>query len=214
MIRVNVEQRTEEWLRERVGVPTASQFSRLITKTGKLSASANLYLYELVAENYLDALLDNVTTSWMERGVQLEESAIAWYELQKDITTEKIGFCLTDDRRVGCSPDRLVGTQGGLEIKCPKPGTHVSYLLGSAETEYKPQIQGCLWVCEREWWDFVSYNPVLPSALVRCYRDEAYIKTLAEIMDVFLDRLAEAKEKMRELVSDKLAEVYTSKQAG
>lgn len=207
-------QRTPDWFQARVGVATASQFHRLITKTGKPSSSAQGYLHELIAERYIGAELDGATTNWMERGQQLEDAAVAWYELITDAQTTEVGLCFRDDKRVGCSPDRLIGEDGGLEIKVPKPAVHIGYLIGDPAVEYKAQVQGCLWVCEREWWDLVSFNPVLPSAKVRCYRDEPYIATLSVIVEGFLGQLEIAKEKMDKLVTDKLTGQYTQTQAG
>jgi hypothetical protein len=81
----------------------------------------------------------------------------------------------------GASPDGLVGDEGGIEIKCPLPHTHVSYLrAGDVPSKYIPQIQGCLWITGREWWDFMSYHPAMEDLIVRVYRDEAYIKKLAD----------------------------------
>jgi hypothetical protein len=44
------EQRTEGWFQARLGKPSASSFHKLITPTGKPSASAMSYVDELVAE--------------------------------------------------------------------------------------------------------------------------------------------------------------------
>ncbi len=207
-------QRTPGWFQARIGLPTASQFHRIITKTGKPSTSAAGYIHELIAEQYLGAALDSGTTNWMERGQALEEAAVAWYEFVTDAQTTEVGLCFRDDKRVGCSPDRLIGEDGGLEIKVPKPAVHIGYLIGDPAVQYKAQVQGCLWVCEREWWDLVSYNPVLPSAYVRCHRDEPFIAALAVIVEGFLEQLEAAKEKMDKLVTDKLVGQYEKTQTG
>jgi hypothetical protein len=91
----------------------------------------------------------------------------------------EVGLCLHDEFECGASPDGLVGDDGGLEIKCPLPHTHVSYLrAGDVTGKYIPQIQGCLWITGREWWDFMSYHPAMEDLIVRVYRDEGvYQKT-------------------------------------
>ncbi|HBA72782.1 MAG TPA: exonuclease [Geobacter sp.] len=197
MIRLDMLQGSPEWLQARIGIPTASQFHRILTpKTMKPSASATGYIHELIAEWILGTPLDDYTSQFMERGTELEDEAVSWYEMREDITTDLVGFCLRDDRLAGCSPDRLVGENGGLEIKNPSAKVHVGYLLGSMDEDHRCQVQGALLVTGREWWDLVSYNPVMPRVCVRCYRDEKFIAALDAALDAFTAQLAEAKEKM------------------
>lgn len=198
MIHLDVVQGTPEWINARLGIPTASEFHRIITpKTMKLSAGSQTYLCELIAERFMGAALDSVVTDWIARGTALEADAIAYYELCRETETAPAGFALRDDRRVGCSPDRFVGEDGGLEIKCPAPATHVGYLLESPH-KYAPQIQGALWITGREWWDFLSFHPEMPPVLTRTYRDEEFIGKLAVAVDDFLERLDAAVETLKE----------------
>lgn len=192
----DVEQGSKEWMVLRAGIPTASRFDEIISPTGKQSAQADAYIAELIAETILGCSLDTISNDWIERGKMLEESAVTFYELQRDLDTEKIGFVTTDDGLIGCSPDRLVGDRGGLEIKCPSPAQHVLYLLDTFRTKYKPQVQGCLWVCELDWWDMLSYHPEMPPALMRVERDESYIKLMKQYMDEFQEKLAERSERV------------------
>jgi hypothetical protein len=199
MRRYDMPQLSQEWYDIRLGIPTASQFHRIITpRTMKPSASATGYMHELLAETMIRHPVNADASAFMERGVEMEESAVEWYEFQRDVETETVGFVMRDDRQVGCSPDRLVGDDGVLEVKVPSAHVHVSYLLGGTDA-YKTQIQGGLWVAEREWTDFLSYNPEMPQALVRVERDEVFISALAEAVGAFVERLKEAREKMRKL---------------
>jgi hypothetical protein len=50
MIILDHEQGSPEWLAARLGKPSASCFSRLITNSGKPSSSADGYINELIAE--------------------------------------------------------------------------------------------------------------------------------------------------------------------
>lgn len=198
MIRFDVVQGTTEWAQLRVGIPTASNFDKIITpKTMKLSGQCDGYAQQLIAEQHLKTPLDNATSGFMERGQVLEKKAVAFYELERDVESEAIGFMLRDDRRVGASPDRLVGNDGLLEIKIPAAHTHVGYLLDKDGIGYRTQVQGQLWIAEREWCDTLSYNPDMPPALVRQHRDEDFIKKLAECVDQFLEYLDEAKYKLQ-----------------
>lgn len=194
MIRVDCEQGSAEWFEARLGIPTASAFKKIITaKTGKLSSAADGYAHQLIAERILGMQLEQESFGFMERGKLQEQAARSFYELKRDVDVELVGFCLRDDKRAGCSPDGLIGLDGLLEIKVPNAANHIGYLLADngVGEEYRPQVQGQLWVCEREWLDTVSYNPELPNALVRTPRDEAYIKALEAAVKQFCDFIDE-----------------------
>ena len=195
MIRFDVEQGSPEWLAVRCGLPTASRFDEILTpKTMKLSGSADKYRDHLLAEWLLGESLTGEGYDFTERGTAMEDEARAWYEMQHDVEIDRVGFLMRNDRRCGASPDGLIGTNGGFEMKCPSASVHVSYLLGAAvDGKYKCQVQGGLWVSEREWWDVLSYHPSLPRALVRVYRDEEFIEKLAQTVEQFCEYLDEGK---------------------
>lgn len=194
MIVHDVRQNSVEWHALRLGRPTASEFAKILSPTGKRSTQADGYMHRLLAEWVTGAPLEGIETQWMERGHDLEQQAVEGYEFFTGHETRAVGFITTDDGRIGCSPDRLVDPAGGLELKCPAPQTHIAYLLGATVADtYKPQVQGCLLICEREWWDVFAYHPTLPPSLIRVHRDEEYIAKLRSALDEFTDRLEEAK---------------------
>lgn len=193
MIVHDVEQGTVAWKELRAGIPTSSEFSKILTPTGKPSKSQDGYMHHLIAERLTGRALDCEVISWdMERGSRMEQEAVDFYEMKQDTDTTEVGFITTDDGRIGTSPDRLVGDDGLLEIKCPKESVHVGYLLGrGADAKYRPQIMGQLWIAEREYVDILSYHPEMPEALVRVERDDKYIKDLAGAVRSFSDHLEE-----------------------
>jgi hypothetical protein len=196
MIHIDVPQGSPEWIAARIGIPTASCFDQILTpRTLKLSASADNYMHLLLAEWMLGASLDSYVSEWMQRGKDLEDQAISYYELQRDIETEKVGFLMHDDLLAGCSPDRLVGDDGGLEIKCPSPARHVANLL-EMTNQYRAQVQGALWITGRKWWDLMSFHPDMPTALVRFERDEEFILALESAVNAFAQRMIEARQTM------------------
>lgn len=199
---VECEQGSPEWIAARIGIPTASAFDKIITpKTRKPSASASRYLARLCAEWFLGISLDDYVSGFMERGSEMEESAVAFYEFDKGLQTSKVGLCLRDDGKVGASPDRLVGDDGALEIKCPSAEVHMSYLLNKDAPlgEYWCQLQGELWVAERKWVDLLCFHPTLPRICTRIVRDEEFIGALAGCVGEFVTRLDEAKASLRAL---------------
>lgn len=181
-------QGTTEWLALRAGIPTASNFSKIVTpKTRKPSSQATMYMYTLLAERIMGHPCEEAGRSpWMERGKLLEERAAAYYEMLTDTPTGVVGFVSNDTKTIGASPDRLVGSDGLLEIKCPRESTHVAYLLDrQVDADYYPQAQGQLWISERDWVDVLAYHPELPPALIRVERDEKFIALLAEMVGAF-----------------------------
>ena len=195
MIRLDMPQGSPEWIEARLGIPTASNFHRILSlRTRKLlDKGSETYQAELLAEWMLGSSLDPYVSEWMERGSEMEPQAVAYYELQREIETSAVGFIMRDDRLVGCSPDRLVGEDGGLEIKCPSPKQHVLNLLHAKETHYL-QCQGGMWLSGRKWWDLMSFHQELPPAIVRYERDEDVIEDLATEVGRFIARMLEARE--------------------
>jgi hypothetical protein len=183
---IECEQGSEEWLKARLGVPSASNFSKLITMKGTLSTQAKAYVDALVAEAITGEPTYVKLTDAMQRGTELEPYARERYFYETGNSVEEVGFCLHDDYQAGASPDGLIGEDGGLEIKCPLGGTMVSYLrVGRLPSKYWQQVQGCLHVTGRKWWDFMAYHPDMKPLIVRVERDEAFIAALnALLIDV------------------------------
>lgn len=183
-------QGSAEWIDARLGLPTASEFHRIITpKTMKPSASMDGYRNELLAEWVLGYPVVNAESGFMQRGTDMEADARAWYELQTDNEVRAGGFMLTDDERAGCSPDGLVEEDGLLEIKCPKVDKHVGFLLDGVGDDYRPQAQGQLLISGRQWVDLVVYSPALPPVLVRVLRQEEFIEKLRPALTQFCEML-------------------------
>lgn len=195
MIVLDVEQGSDEWKRARLGIPTASNFHKIVTPTGKLSTQRFGYMHELLAEWALGPDSEPAfDTYWLERGRQLEPEARSYYAMMRDMEPIRVGFIYRDESRtVGCSPDWLCGGDGMAEVKCPAPKTHVGYLL-AGEAEYIPQVQGQLWVTGRAWSDFVSYCPNLPPLVVRCEPDAKMMAAFDEHIQDFIEALEAARQ--------------------
>lgn len=184
-------QRSQEWYERRLGIPTASEFHKIITpKTRKISEQAAGYAHILLAEWLTGQQVENAQTEWMVRGTELEESAVAAYELCNDVQTEPAPFFMRDDEMVGCTPDRLVGERKILEIKSCLAHNQIQALLNpKVDEKHRCQIQGQLWLTERDEVDLFSYHPIIPSATMTIARDEGFIKYLATALDAFVETL-------------------------
>ncbi len=198
MIILDHEQGTEEWLAARLGKPSASGFARLITQTGKPSTQSTKYIAQLVAENIRGCSEPVYVNEWMQRGTELEPEAREAYEFITSNNVIETGFIVTPDFAYGCSPDGLIDDEGGLEIKCPAPTTHAEYMINPQEgvKKYWQQIQGCMWITNRLWWDFFSYHPEMPHVLVRVKRDDDYVAKLATEVNNAVAEIANQVEKL------------------
>lgn len=186
------------WLQARIGRPTAGSFTKILTPKGlKPSAQMDKYAAELLAEKIIGQPLDDdFQTQWSHRGTEMESEAVAYYEFQRDAEVQRVGLCVTDDEKVGASPDGLVGSDGGLEIKCYAAPHHMRCLLGIEDPVETLQVHGGIYVCEREWWDQLAYLPGMPPVLLRTYRDEKIMKALEDALRIFLDKLAEYEHRL------------------
>lgn len=195
-----MDQRTPEWYRARIGIPTASNFSKIITAAGSPSESAQGYLCRLLAERLFGrSLEERVTTKWMAHGIAYEDDAAAEFEKATNLKVESVGFITTEDGRWGCSPDRLVvGENAAVEIKCPAPWTHIEYLLYGPGKNYKQQVQGQMLVGGYNKVYFFSYFPGMPPVMIETKRDNVFIEKLETALRVFSKFLDEKTAEMLE----------------
>jgi hypothetical protein len=180
-------QRTDEWRTARAGKFTGSRFADVLArnkKTGdKLKAWHDL-VWQIVVERMTGEAVDGPVGFALQWGTDVEPYAREAYELETGLSVVESGFLLHPEYPfVGCSPDGLIGEDGGLEMKCPKSSAvHLERFISGVPDEYKPQLQGCMWVTGRAWWDFVSFDPRMPEShrllRIRVERDEKYISEL------------------------------------
>ncbi len=185
-----------EWLKLRLGRPTASCFHRIITpKRMEISSQAPAYLNELLEEWVTGEEIDTPQTSWMQRGIEDEDAAVAAFEMITDTETTPGGFFTNDAGTIGASPDRLIGSSADLEIKTGAIRTMIGYALDGGITEdHKCQIQGRLLIHEREYVEVFAYNPRIMVPPVKVYRDEKFIKALDAVLNSFVEIMFKKRE--------------------
>lgn len=202
---IDCEQGSAQWLDARRGKITASRIADVLDtlKKGGEGASRRNYRIELLAERLSGRSEDHYVSPEMAWGTEYEAIARASYEVERDAMVDQLGFVLhpTLDY-AGSSPDGLVGADGGVEIKCAKTTTHIKWMLaGGVPEEHQAQ---CLWnmlCCERQWWDFISYDPRLPDGLkmfiVRMNRDGARIAQIEDAVIQFNGELESLADELR-----------------
>jgi len=194
--RVAVQQGTPEWFQMRLGKVTASRVADILakTKTGP-SASRQNYLIELAIQRTTGIIQESYSNSAMEWGTQTEPQARVAYEVTTNNFVDKVAFIDHPSIKwFGCSPDGLVSDRGLLEIKCPNSATHWEYFKSKKPPQkYFIQMQAQIAVTNKDWCDFVSFDPRMPDRsqllIVRVDRDEAFIAEMEAEIKKFLDEV-------------------------
>ncbi len=189
----NLTQGSDEWLEMRLGILTASELSRILTPTLKIAANADakLHTYDLLAQRITQYVEGTFVSYDMERGKLEEVDAKIAYS-NAFVEVKDCGFIINDRLGfpIGCSPDGLVGKDGGLEIKSRmakhQMKTIVEHVVNADNAdclipkEFMLQVQGSLFVTERPWWDFVSYSNGLNMVPIRVEPIAEYQDAIAE----------------------------------
>jgi putative phage-type endonuclease len=191
-----VEQRSDAWHEIRLGKATASRIADIIAKTKSgYSASRDNYMAQLICERLTGQQGESFTNAAMTWGTETEPLARSAFEAHADVMVEEVGFVPHPRiRDSGASPDGLVGLFGMLEIKCPNTATHIDTLLTqTVPSKYITQMQWQMACCERQWCEFVSFDPRLPQDLQlfvkRVEFNQTYVAMLEEEVINFLEEL-------------------------
>lgn len=170
---LTIEQGTPEWHAARAGVITASDIHNVMAegRKGEPSKTRDQYMRALAAEIVSGRpCIIFEGNKHTERGKEEEAEARNLYTMQTGAEVKQVGF--VKNGRYGCSPDALVGDDGGAEIKSRRGDIQVKTLLeGRVPPENMKQIQFSLFVTGRQWWDYVSYSPQLPLFVQRVFPD-------------------------------------------
>jgi putative phage-type endonuclease len=182
-----MEQDTQEWLQDRVGMITASRIKDMMaqTKSGPSASRKNLAA-ELMLERVTGQRGERFVNAAMSFGTETEPLARLAYSLHTGHDVEEVGFIHHPTiARSGASPDGLVSLEGMVEIKCGNTDTHIGWAIaGVVPPEHVPQMQWQMACTVRAWNDFVSFDPRMPEGqqlfIRRLHRDDDYIAKLEQ----------------------------------
>lgn len=195
-------QGSAEWFAARLGKPTASGIGNIVTGSGKPRSGERprRYMLELLGERLTGQPCQHYETESMIRGSELEPSARAMWELKTGNECDQVGFILSDCGRYGCSPDGLCGEDGGIEIKCPMLPTYLDIATsGKIPEDHLAQVQFCLFITGRLWWDYVLYTDArgMMPVIMRQTPDKNMHETFDKSLAIFVDELNAMEENMR-----------------
>lgn len=192
-----MEQGTDEWFAARLGKVTASKIADVMAtlKNGQPGAGRKNYAAQLICERLTSQPTESFTNAAMQWGTDTEPQARARYTMETLRSVEEVGF--VDHPTIamcGASPDGLVGDDGLVEIKCPNSATHIETLRGAKiDDKYLKQMHFQMICCEREWCDFVSFDPRLPDEMQihirRVERDAELCEEITAAVTGFLAEL-------------------------
>jgi YqaJ-like viral recombinase domain len=188
----DMEQGSTAWYMARCGVITASEVDALVSPTGKVRTGQGVdtYLHRKLAEKMLNWSPEMLNTFPMDQGKIIETIAIPWFEFTFNKKVSRVGFCTSNDGKIGFSPDGILEDGSGLELKAPQPPAQIRYLLGgTVPDEYAIQIQHSLLVSGAPYWTFASYSLQLPALVLRVEPDPKIQAALKEAIDAFLERM-------------------------
>lgn len=146
---LNLQQGSEEWLDFR---------KDKITATSAYEILQGRSINEILTEK---AHSENSFTGnyYTERGHLLEDEARQLYQDLNNLEVQQVGAVInTKYKLYACSPDGLVGQDGGIEIKCFQEDRQEE-VFQNLDPAIIAQIQFNLFITERDWWDLVQYNP-------------------------------------------------------
>lgn len=193
----NFEQRTDEWYAIRKGKMTASNADTIIANGKGLET----YIYNLMAEYYSKSEKENYINADMQRGIDLEPEARLEFEFYTGLDVQEVGF-VEYNEFIGVSPDGLIGDDGLIEIKCPNDSIYFKLLLNdNIKPEYIAQMQMQMYITDRQYCYFVSYNPNFEKSLYikKINRDEEMIEKLKKGLENGTELIKEIKKNFRKV---------------
>jgi hypothetical protein len=205
-----MDQHSPEWWAARLGKVTASRIGDMMARNqprkgqtvGDWSAKHNNYLREKVAERITGKPRDRKKVASLDHRLEIEPDARVAYEFYSDNPVVEVGFI--EHPRIpnaGASPDGLVGSDGGQEIKCLDPENHIELITaGGIDQDYLYQCQFGMACTDRLWWDFVAFCPEMPEeGKLWVQRVDRDIILIAEIERNVIEFLTEVDQRVAQV---------------
>ncbi len=174
----------------KLGVISASNADAVVAKRD--SATRATYMAELVAQ-VCTGIFGEINSKHMEWGKQHEDAARACYEFESGNVMTLLPFVYKDASfREGCSPDGIVTTAKGAEIKCPwATENYIKFLAAEKiKPEWQWQNQFTMRVMGAGEWDFVQYDARMKKAplhILTIARDEEKQKVFDDAVPAFIE---------------------------
>jgi hypothetical protein len=207
----DVIQGSPDWMALRIGRIGGSRVADLLTegRSGAESLTRRKYKNEIIRERLTGLKLNSFKTPAMQRGIDLEPLARAWYEVKHNVFVDQVAIVKHPTiKDAQCSPDGIIFADKPylIEIKVPSPENHLDNILTGGK-QLEQYIDQAMWqlACmpEMEFCDIVSFDPEMPDNLKgfvkRIYRDDEYIKTMEDKVILFLQEVETTITNLKEI---------------
>lgn len=194
-----IEQRSDEWRKQRHGKFSASEIHKLMGVRG-LGETGKSYAIEKAIEQLYGDVDENFISYDMQRGIEMEPLAFAKFKELKSLEFIDVLNCsfFTLSDSAGASPDGLVGYDAVLEIKCPKASTFFK-LVATNEVDqkyfYQMQMQMiCTGKEKAYFFNYIIIDGLEYHHTIEVERDQA-------VCDKMIERIAEAMQIKEEYIN-------------
>ena len=199
-----LEQGSPEWHAARCGLISASELSLILTPTLKTADNENTrkHVYELAAQRLTGYVEPSYIGENMLRGWADEIRARDMYS-ERIAPVVEVGGMVRDfgTFKLWCSPDGLVGDDGGLEVKSRVQKYQVQTIAANeVPKEHILQVQAGLLVSGRSWWDYVSYSGGLPMWIIRVEPDPVMQAAIISACEAFEAKVQEVMAQYQERI--------------
>jgi putative phage-type endonuclease len=188
-----LEQRTEEWHAARKGRITASSVGAIL---GHAPYATRDDVMRRMVREWVGAEPEFEGNIATEYGTRNEAGALTEYMMETGNAVEAVGFIAREDW-AGCSPDGLIGEEGGLEIKCPfglRKDEAPAFKSIFDQPHYFDQVQFSIWVTNRSWWNFYQWSPNGTSMEKVMWSGSWQDENLPKLRQFYAEYLAERQE--------------------
>lgn len=207
-----IEQGSEEWHQLRLGVPTASNFAKIMSQplndSEDVSKTRARLMRQMAGERLTGIPAETFSNAAMQRGKDMEADLREAFEFSEVTTVQRVAFVRRTIRRdplpplvIGCSPDSLIEEDGVLEIKSMIPDLMIEMAESGKPfpTRHMAQCQGALWVTGRRYGLLTIGYRGMPYQLKYPFeRNDGYIAELRQAVEVFDYELRQMVERQRQ----------------
>jgi hypothetical protein len=192
-----IEEGSADWFRARTGIVTCSRLDGIMS-SGRKAGEPGAAYFSLLDQKAWEVVAQTITpaqsTFAMQRGVELEATAIERYEAHTGRLTYKPGLLIHPAiARFGGTPDALTYDEPrrSVQVKVPFSTDKVVKLRAERDpSEYFAQVQGEMLVSGAAVCDLVIYDDRLPQpydlTVIEVPADRAYQAQMLERVQRFL----------------------------
>jgi len=201
MILIDCEQNTPIWNEHRLDNPGASEAHKIITPSGKPSASFEGLLSDMANQVIDGEAAEHYYGRDMQNGHEREQESRDYWEIQNDIEIQQVGLIYKDEQRLfHISPDGIMpDIEWGFETKNAKATVQYERLKKkTVEGKHWVQCQMSLYVTGYKCWVYQSYCRGMTTLTINVYPDLEFIKKLEGQLYNFVGKLANKIKEYRE----------------